>query len=457
MSLNTLILNNLINDHEYSRRVIPYIKSEYFETEAERHFFQKISDYTAKYLVPPTLDAIIIDIVNDNTIKEYVANELDSLIEKIREPSEKQSVDWLVDQTEAFCKNRAVFNGLQASIKLMKSGDTGQILEIFKDALSVSFDQHIGHDYIDDAQSRWEYYHRAQNKIPFRLDYFNKITAGGLAKKTLTLIYAGTHVGKSAHMCSLAADNILNSNNVLYITNEMSEEETAMRIDAKLMDTRIPEVKTMTKDIYQRKISSIQKKNIGKLIIKEYPTATAHVGHFRALLDDLKLKKGFVPDIIYVDYLNICASQRLKMGANVNSYTYMKVIAEELRGMAVERNVAIFTASQLNRSASDSSDPGMNDVSESFGISFTGDLIYALIATKDLIDRELILVKQLKNRYTDMNATPKFFVGFDRLKMHFKDADNIDEELYDVPATKGNSSYEPDDEKRRDFSNFKFD
>ena len=457
--LSTIILNSLINDNEYSRRVIPHIKSEYFESEAERQFFNKVAEYTAKYLVPPTIDAIIIDIVNDKEIKEHVAKELDSLIEEVRAPMEKQSLDWLVDQTEKYCQHRAVFNGIQKSIKLMTEDNVNGILDVFKDALAVTFQQSIGHDYLEDAAARWEYYHRVENKIPFRMDLFNKITGNGLSKKTLTLIYAGTHVGKSAHMCSLAADNMLNGNNVLYITNEMSEEETAMRIDAKLMDTPIPQVRTMEKESYDRKIASIQRKNMGKLIIKQYPTATAHVGMFRALLDELKLKKGFVPDVIYVDYLNICASQRMKMNANVSSYTYMKVIAEEIRGLAVERDVAIVTASQLNRSASTSSDPGMDDVSESFGISMTGDLIYALVATPDLMEQNIILVKQLKNRYTDVNTNNKFFVEFERLKMNFRDAaSHHNADNYDGPASKGvPTPQEPDEEKRRDFSNFKFE
>lgn len=455
MILATLILQSLITDSEYSRAVIPYIKAEYFEKESEQVFFSKIAEYTEKYLTPPTLDAVIIEIADDTKINENTAKGIDDLIEDLRKPYEKpSSLKWLVDKTEEFCKHRAVFNGVKASVKLMTSGEAGKILDVFKEALSISFDQKLGHDYIANAEDRWQYYHRVENKIPFRMEWFNKITGNGIARKTLTLIYAGTHVGKSAHMCSLAADNILNGNNVLYITNEMSEEETAMRIDAKLMDTDIPYIKTMDKEIFGKKIAALQRKSLGKLKIKEYPTATAHVGHFRALLDDLQLKQGFIPDVIYVDYLNICASQRLKMGANVNSYTYMKVIAEELRGLAVERDVAIVTASQFNRSASTSSDPGMDDVSESFGISFTGDLIYALVASDDLTKRGLILVKQLKNRYSDKGRFPKFLIGFDRLKMNFKDAEGAndnDGEIPDLPIVDKKEST-----GGKDFSQFKF-
>lgn len=432
MKLSELVLQNLIKNEEYCKQVIPFVKNEYFETEAEKHIHNSICEYVSKYVTVPTIDAIYIDLSSKTNISEHAEKEIDALLGRIKEDHPVTSQKWLFDETEKYCQERAVYNGLTASVEIFeKKKNVGEILEIFKSALSVTFDSRIGHDYFNDAKERWLYYTKPEFKIPFKLDYMNKITKGGVSKKTLNIILGGPHAGKTAHMCSLTADNLFDGKNVLYITNEMAEEEIAARIDANLFDLELDHVRTMPKDHFERKVVSIKAKTAGRLIIKEYPGATAHVGHYRALLDELKLKQDFTPDIIYIDYLNICASQRIKMGTNVNSYTYMKTVSEELRGLAVEMNIPVYTATQINRGAHGSSDPGMADISESFGVNFTADFIYAIVATEEMIPRNRVLIKQIKNRYSDMNVLNKFFLGFRRAKMQFFDLEDPEEGLID--------------------------
>jgi archaellum biogenesis ATPase FlaH len=333
--------------------------------------------------------------------------------------------------------------------------NVNKILEIFKSALSVTFDQSIGHSYFDNHLDRWEYYNRVENKIPYKIDYLNKITKGGVSRKTVTIIYGGVHAGKTAHMCSLTADNLLNGNNVLFISNEMSAEEIGLRIDVKLFDASFDDVKSMPKDFFSKKINILKGKTIGKLVIKQYPTATAHTGHFRILLDELKLKQNFVPDIIYIDYLNICASEKIRMGATINSYTYMKAVTEEIRALAIERDLAIYTATQINRAALSSSDIDMEDVSESLGIAMSADMIYALSVSDELIAKNLILVKQLKNRYSDKNQNSKFFLNFDRTRMNFTDSDNPEAGIIE-DAKNPIEDRKPFERPKRDFSKFNF-
>ena len=464
MNISDLILQNLIKNHDYCKCVIPHLKKEYFETDADRKIFETIAEYTQKYLVPPTVDAIIIELSKDKTITESIEKDIDETISKIKVESETQDFNWLVDKTEEYCKERAVYNGLTRSLQIYKDKkNVNQILEIFKDALSVSFDQSIGHSYFDDDVERWEYYNRPENKIPYRIDYLNKITKGGVSRKTVNIIYAPVHAGKTAHMCSLAADNLLSGNNVLYISNEMAAEEIGLRIDVKLLDMSFDDVKSMDKEIFHKKISSIRAKTLGKLIVKQYPTSSAHVGHFRNLLDELKLKQNFIPDIIYIDYLNICASERLKMGTTINSYTVMKAVTEEIRALAIEKDVAVYTATQVNRSSMSSSDIKMEDVSESIGIAHAADLIYSLSADAHMIKKNQILVKQLKNRYSDKSKSTKFWLVFDRSRMNFTDAEKPEEGLIDdVDSNDDDDAEEFENPKpftpkiRKDFSKFKF-
>jgi replicative DNA helicase len=339
----------------------------------------------------------------------------------------EQDDEWLYEKSEKFCKDKAVYNAIMESIHIIDGKNETQtenaIPEILSEALSVSFDTHIGHDYIEDADERYEFYHKAESKIPFDLEMFNTITQGGTPNKTLNMILAGTGVGKSLFMCHHAAACLSQNNNVLYITCEMAEERIAERIDANLMDITMDDMKSLPKQIYDKKLETATQGCTGKLIVKEYPTATAHANHFRALLDELKLKKKFIPDIIFIDYLNICASSRMKQNANVNSYTYIKAIAEELRGLAVERNVPIFSATQTNRSGFNNSDVGLEDTSESFGLPATADLMFALISTEELEEANQMMIKQLKNRYNDVITNKKFVVGINRAKMKLFDVD----------------------------------
>ena len=424
MSIENTILSNLIYNESYCRKVIPFIKEDYFTGQGSKIVFNIISEYVNKYDALPTADVLTIETDQRNDLNETSFKEVNSVISSLVE--EKSDLEWIVDTTEKWCQERAIYLALMESVKIAdgqdKMKDKGAIPSILSDALSVCFDSHVGHDYIDDAELRYEYYHREEEKIPFDLEFFNKITKGGLPTKTLNIALAGTGVGKSLFMCHVAASCLLQGKNVLYITMEMAEERIAERIDANLLNINIKDLSGLPKVMFENKVNRLASKTTGKLIIKEYPTASAHVGHFRSLLSDLSLKRSFRPDIIFVDYLNICASQRFK-GSVVNSYTYVKAIAEELRGLAVEHDVPIVSATQTTRSGYGSSDVDLTDTSESFGLPATADLMFALISTEELEGMNQIMVKQLKNRYNDPTTNKRFCVGIDRAKMKLYDVE----------------------------------
>ena len=418
MKFEHKILSNLIFDGDYMRKVIPFIKDTYFDVLAERTVFTEINDFVVKYDDLPTQSVLEIQVQNRNDLSEEIFKECITCIRDLHE--EKTDANWLLDTTEKWCKERAVYLALMESIKISDGKDKTRsrdaIPSILSEALSVSFDDHVGHDYFDDADARYEFYHRTEDKIEFDLDMFNKITKGGLPRKTLNIALAGTGVGKSLFMCHQAASCLLAGQNVLYITLEMAEERIAERIDANLFNVDIKTLVDLPKPMYDTKVSKLVKKTHGRLIIKEYPTASAHVGHFKSLLNELSLKKGFAPDIIFVDYLNICSSSRFK-GNIVNSYTFVKAIAEELRGLAVEYDVPIVSATQTTRTGYGSSDVELTDTSESFGLPATADFMFALISTEELEELNQIMVKQLKNRYNDISYYKRFCVGIDRSKM----------------------------------------
>jgi len=418
MKVETLILKNLLLTEEYPRRVLPFVKQEYFEDRTDQILFDLTHKYFVKYSAVPTVEALTIEVgkipsLSDDQFKQ-ITQTLESFDKEITE------LEWLLDTTEKWCQDRAIYLALMESIKIADGSDDKKsadaIPSILSDALGVSFDNHIGHDYIDDYEERYDSYHRVETKVPFDLDFFNKITKGGLPNKTLNIALAGTGVGKSLFMCHVASSVLLQGRNVLYITMEMAEEKIAERIDANLLNVDIQTLAQLPKIMFENKITDLSKKTQGKLIVKEYPTASAHAGHFRALLNDLALKKAFRPEIIFIDYLNICTSQRFR-NASVNSYTMVKSIAEELRGLAVEFNVPLVSATQTTRSGYGSSDVDLTDTSESFGLPATADLMFALISTEELEEQNQIMVKQLKNRYYDPTLNKRFVVGIDRAKM----------------------------------------
>ena len=427
MRIEQKILSNLINDEQYCRKVIPFLKKEYFSDRKEVILVQEIIEFFSKYNKPATKEILSIEVSNRKDLNDKELSEINECITNLS--TEPVNEDWMLTNTEKFCKDRAVYNAILSSIKIIDGNDKqhtqDSIPAILSDALAVSFDNHIGHDYLDDHSERYDFYHRVEEKIAFDLEMFNKITKGGLSKKTLNIALAGTGVGKSLFMCHVGAGCLTQGKNVLYITMEMAEERIAERIDANLLNLTMDELKVIDRDIYETRINKITNKTKGKLIIKEYPTASAHAGHFRALLEELKLKREFIPDIIFIDYLNICASQRMKQGGSINSYTYIKSIAEELRGLAVEYNVPIVSATQTTRSGFTNSDPGLEDTSESFGLPATADFMFALVSNEELEGLNQIIVKQLKNRYNDLNFYKRFVVGIDRAKM----------KLYDVEAS----------------------
>ena len=413
--IETTILRNLIFNEEYSRKVIPFIQPTYFEKRTEKIIFEEITKFIVKYGSAITIEALNIETENRTDLTESEVKEVreinDSLIDTVVENQ------WLIDTTEKWCRDRAIYLALMESIALADGEDDKKgrdaIPSILSDALAVSFDNHIGHDYLQDYDERYESYHRKEDKIPFDLEFFDKITKGGIPNKTLNIALAGTGVGKSLFMCHMAAASLMDGHNVLYITMEMAEEKIAERIDANLLNVGIQEITDLPRPMFDSKVDSIAKKTQGSLIIKEYPTASAHSGHFKSLLNELALKKSFKPDIIFVDYLNICASSRYRAGSNVNSYSYIKAIAEELRGLAVESNLPIVSATQTTRSGFGSSDVELTDTSESFGLPATADLMFALISTEELEGLNQILVKQLKNRYNDPTMNKRFVFGID--------------------------------------------
>tara|TARA_B100001113_G_scaffold282957_1_gene238000 strand:+ start:696 stop:2066 length:1371 start_codon:yes stop_codon:yes gene_type:complete len=417
----------LIHNENYCRKVLPFIKSEYFSNRSERVVFEEINKFLEKYNSLPTKETLTIGIDNRKDIND---DEYKKIVEVITS-LDKTEVDlqWLHDETEKFCKDKAIYNAVLDGIKIIDGKDKDRTPEaipsILSEALGVAFDLSVGHDYVEDGLDRYEFYHKKEEKIQFDLDYFNKITKGGLPQKTLNIALAGTGVGKSLFMCHMAASTLMQGKNVLYITLEMAEERIAERIDANLMNVTIDDLHTLPKKMFENYLTKIQKKTNGKLIVKEYPTASAHVGNFRSLIKELALKRSFKPDIIFIDYLNICASSRFKGNANVGSYFYIKAIAEELRGLAVETNVPIMSATQTTRSGFVSSDIGLEDTSESFGLPATADLMFALISTEELEDLNQICVKQLKNRYNDPTINKRFILGIDRAKMRLYDVEQV--------------------------------
>ena len=421
--LEITLLKNLIHNDDYARKVIPFIKLEYFEMRSEMILCQEIIDFIAKYNKCPTQEILDIEIQNrdDLTETEYKEiREINQTLDKV-----ETNTEWLVDATEKWCRDRAIYLALMSSIKIADGQDNNKgrdaIPHILSDALAVSFDNHVGHDYLEDYEARYESYHKKEEKIPFDLEFFDKITKGGVPNKTLNIALAGTGVGKSLFMCHFASSVLLQGKNVLYITLEMAEEKIAERIDANLLDVNIRDLTDLPRVIFENKVTKLAEKTQGQLIIKEYPTASAHAGHFKTLLNELTLKKSFKPDIIFIDYLNICASSRYSKLGNVNSYSYIKAIAEDLRGLAVEYNVPIISATQTTRSGFGSSDIDLTDTSESFGLPATADLMFALISTEELESQGRILVKQLKNRYNDPTNNRKFMIGIDRAKMRLYD------------------------------------
>jgi len=430
MSLNKIeqiILKNLFKNEPFVRKTLPFLKNEYFQERIEKILFEEVRDYVLKYNNVPSYEAISISLSQRDNLFEEDFRQASELIENLKDNDDSSKFEWLLELTEKFCQEKALHNAILESIHILdeKSEKTkGSIPKILSDALSVSFDPNIGHDYIEDAAKRYDFYHQVEKRIPFDLDFFNRITKGGLPQKTLNIALAGTGVGKSLFMCHVAAGALSQNFNVLYITMEMAEEKIAERIDANLLNVKLDDLANLPKDTYERKISRIKENIKGKLIIKEYPTASASAIHFRTLLNELAIKKNFKPDLVFIDYLNICASARLKHGANVNSYSYIKAIAEELRGLAVEFKVPIVSATQTTRSGYTNTDPGLEDTSESFGLPATADFMFALITSEELEKLNHIMVKQLKNRYNDPTVNKRFVVGVDRAKM----------KLYDVEA-----------------------
>jgi replicative DNA helicase len=456
--METTILRNLLSTEEFYRKVVPFLKAEYFEDISERIIFEEINDFSSKYDKMPTAEIVILQLQQRNDLNEETYQ---TSVKHIKEfPQEFTNTAWLVDRTEKWCQERAIYNALLHSIKIADGGDKeisrDAIPSILQEALAVSFDEYIGHDYVENASERYDFYHRDEEKLPFDLDKFNAITKGGLPNKTLSIALAGTGVGKSLFMCHCASAALQQGKNVLYITAEMSEEKIAERIDANLLNINIRDISTLPEQLFTSRVAEIGRKTEGKLIIKEYPTASAHAGHFKSLLNELSLKKSFKPDIIFIDYLNICASSRYR-GHIVNSYTYVKSIAEELRGLACEHDVPIVSATQTTRSGFGSTDVEITDTSESFGLPATADLMFALISTEELEQSGRIMVKQLKNRYGDPTMHRRFTVGVDRAKMKLY---NVDDDAAELAIT---DHEEPSDvfedvsnrQKRIDkFSNF---
>ena len=456
-TIEFLILRNLLHNEEYIRKVIPFIKADYFEDNNQKVVFEEILKFVTEYNQPATKEVLCIEIEKRTDINESTFKEITHLLSNLEDIVVE--FNWLVDTTEKWCRDRAIYLALMESIHIAdgKNDDKNRdaIPSILSDALAVSFDNNIGHDYLQNYEERYEFYHRKEDKIGFDLEYFNKITKGGIPNKTLNIALAGTGVGKSLFMCHMASSVLLQGKNVLYITLEMAEERIAERIDANLLNIPIQQLVDLPRQMFENKVNSIAKKTQGTLIIKEYPTASAHSGHFKALLNELALKKSFRPDIIFIDYLNICSSSRFRGGSNVNSYTLVKSIAEELRGLAVEFNVPIVSATQTTRSGYGSSDVELTDTSESFGLPATADLMFALISTEELEGLGQILVKQLKNRYNDPTIHKRFVVGIDRAKMRLYDCEQSAQQ--DILDNGKDEEYDYEEKKpKKTFEGFKF-
>ena len=452
--VETTILRNLVHDEDYLRKVVPFIEPDYFSDRSDRLVFESIAEFVVKYDKPATQEILSIELENNTNVTEEEYKQIKQFISDLSPAP--VNIEWLMETTEKWCRDKAIYLALMESIKIAdgqhKKKGRDAIPSILSDALAVSFDNHIGHDYLNDYEARYESYHRQEDRIPLDLEYFNKITKGGLPNKTLNIALAGTGVGKSLFMCHVASSVLLQGRNVLYITAEMAEEKIAERIDANLLNVNVQELVDLPKVMFENKVNNLAKKTQGQLIIKEYPTATAHVGHFRALLNELALKKSFKPDIIFVDYLNICASSRYKGSSNINSYTIVKSIAEELRGLACEAKVPIVSATQTTRSGFGSSDVELTDTSESFGLPATADLMFALISTEELEQLGQIMVKQLKNRYGDPTVNKRFIVGIDRAKMRLYDCEQTaQDDILDSGQTE-----EPESNFKNKFAELKF-
>ena len=465
--IERLILSHLIHNENFSRKVVPYVKSEYFEDPPEKLVFKLIQEYILKHNDLPTKQSLLIDLDQLDGIHETEYTKSSEIINTLDKPSDfKDITPWLLEQSETFCQDKAIYNAVVNAIAILEGNEKthlskGAIPTVLSDALAVSFDPHVGHDFIEDAEDRFDFYHRVEEKLEFDLELFNKITKGGLPKKTLNICLAGTGVGKSLFMCHQAASCLSINKNVLYITLEMAEERIAERIDANLLDIPMDQLEEIPRDMYKKKIDKLKGKTNGKIIIKEYPTASASALHFKNLLGELNLKRNFVPDIIFIDYLNICTSSRIRAGANVNSYTYIKSIAEELRGLAVEHNVPIMSATQTTRTGFTSTDIGLEDTSESFGLPATADFMFALISSEEMEELNQMLVKQLKNRYNDPTSYRKFIIGVDRSKMRLYDVDQKaqediadsgqdDEPLFDISTDNRHRN-------KADFGNFQYE
>ena len=450
--LQTIILQTIVKNEDFCRKVIPHVKSEYFEDE-KKPVYELILSFISKFNKVPNVTALEVEFQSSSALNRSDANDILTCIKSI-DQGEPSDTDWLLNRTEEWCKQRAVTIAIVKSISIIDGKDKkhseGAIPDILSKALSISFDTNIGHDYLENVDQRYDFYHLKEDKSPFDIELLNTITKGGVSRKTLNIVLAGTGVGKSLAMCHFAADNLRQGKNVLYITLEMAEEKIAERIDANLLDVQIDQLENLPRDTFKTKVSKIREKTQGKLIIKEYPTATAHVGHFRALLDELRMKKNFTPDSIYIDYLNICASSRMKgLGGSINSYSYIKAIAEELRGLAVEFNVPIWSATQVTRSGFGNTDVELTDTSESFGLPATADLMFALISTEKLEGLNQLMIKQLKNRYNDPTQNKRFVVGIDRSKMRLYD---VEESAQTLTSEDSGTS---DKSSSNDFSSFK--
>jgi len=433
--LEQTILKNLIKDQNYTRKVLPFLKEEYFGNMEDRLLFKEVADFLLKYGEQPTFDALDIEINNIRGTTDDTVKSMRETLKTLNGDTEKTNPDWLLDNTEKFCQEKAIYNAITSSLEIMNGKGKltkGAIPSLLSDALAISFDPNVGHDYIEQANDRYDYYHRVEERIPFDLDYFNKITKNGIPKKTLNIVMAGVGVGKSLTLCHFASGYINQGKNVLYISMELAEEEVAKRIDANVLNVSMDDLMVLPRDIYDKKIETLKQKTNGKLIVKEYPTASASTVHFRSLLNELNLKKGFVPDVIMIDYLNICASARIKPGNGVNSYTYIKAIAEELRGLAVEYNVPIWSATQLTRGGYGSTDPDLTDTSESFGLPATADFFVALIVTEQLEQLNQIMVKQLKNRYADPSRYKRDVIGVDKTRMKLYDVEQSAKDIVDT-------------------------
>ena len=455
--IETTAIKHLIHNEEYTRKVLPFLKEEYFSDRHEQILFREIEKFVSKYNNLPTKESLSIEINSNKSVNEDEYKKITDIISTL-DPV-KVDLNWLVDTTEKFCKDRAIHNAILGGIQIIDGKDkehTPEYLpEMLSNALAVSFDQKVGHDYLEDSKERYDFYKTKEERLELDLDYFNKITRGGIPSKTLNICLAGTGVGKTMFMTHLASSILLQGKNVLYITMEMAEERIAERIDANLLNVGMSDLEELPYQMYETKINKVQSKTTGKLIIKEYPTASAHTGHFKSLINELALKKSFKPDIVFIDYLNICASSRFKAGSNVNSYTYIKSIAEELRGLAVENDIPIFSATQTTRAGFVSSDVGLEDTSESFGLPATADFMFALISSEELEEKNQIMVKQLKNRYNDPTLNRKFIIGVDRSKMRLYDVEQVAQQDLVDSGQDRSSTITSKFEKQGKFSDFK--